>query len=90
MQPLTRDCEGMFEMLGKIEKLSDYSAASTRVSAVKGLSMRDVARICGLSWTNARDCIKILEKMGVVERFGNGKYAVYSFKIGKNKLVLMP
>ena len=90
MQPLTRDCEGMFEMLQKIEHLSDPPGVSPRTSAIKGLSMRELARLCGVSWTNARDCIKVLEKMGVVERFGSGKYAIYSFKVGKNKLVLMP
>jgi hypothetical protein len=28
--------------------------------------------------------------MGVIERFGVGKHAVYSIKIGKNRLLLMP
>ena len=80
----------MFDMLQKIDRLSASSNVSSRMSAIKGLSMRELARVCGVSWTNARDCIKVLEKMGVVERFGNGKYAIYSFKVGKNKLVLMP
>jgi uncharacterized membrane protein len=37
-----------------------------------------------------RSYVRVLEKMGVVERFGVGRHAVYSIKLGKNRLVLIP
>lgn len=80
------NCEGF---LGILEKLNKYSA-SENVSAIKGLTMPELARITGMSWENMRECIRVLEKMGVVERFGVGKHAIYSIKIGKNRLMLMP
>jgi predicted transcriptional regulator of viral defense system len=80
------NCEGF---LGILEKLNKYSDAEN-VSAVKGFTLPELARITGVSWENMRECIKVLEKMGVIERFGVGKHAVYSIKIGKNRLVLMP
>jgi hypothetical protein len=43
-----------------------------------------------MSWEKMRECVRVLEKMGVVERFGVGTHAVYSIKIGKNRLMLMP
>jgi DNA-binding Lrp family transcriptional regulator len=75
--------------LGILEKLNKYSATEN-VSAVKGVTLPELARITGISWENMREYIRVLEKMGVIERFGVGKHAVYSIKIGKNRLMLIP
>lgn len=75
--------------LGILEKLNKYSATEN-VSAVKGLTLQELARVTGTSWEKMRECIRTLEKMGVVERFGVGKHAIYSIKIGKNRLMLIP
>ncbi|MFZ2455398.1 MAG: winged helix-turn-helix domain-containing protein [Candidatus Altiarchaeia archaeon] len=80
------NCEGF---LGILEKLNKYSATEN-VSAVKGVTLPELARITGMSWGKMREYIRVLEKMGMVERFGVGKHAVYSIKIGKNRLMLMP
>lgn len=80
------DCEGF---LGILEKLNKYSEQES-VSAVKGFTLPELARITGVSWDNMRSCVRVLEKMGVVERLGAGRHAIYSIKLGKNRLVLIP
>jgi predicted transcriptional regulator of viral defense system len=74
--------------LGILEKLNKYSATEN-VSAVKGFTLPELARITGISWEKMREWVRVLEKMGVIERFGVGRFAVYSIKIGKNRLMLM-
>jgi predicted transcriptional regulator len=75
--------------LGILEKLNKYSATEN-VSALKGFTLPELAGITGMSWDKMREYIRVLEKMGVIERFGVGRHAVYSIKIGKNRLLLMP
>ena len=89
MKKLLTDFENCEGFLGILEKLNKYSATEN-VSAVKGFTLPELARITGVSWETMRECVSILERMGVIERFGVGKHAVYSIKIGKNRLVLMP
>ncbi len=60
------------------------------MSAVKGFTLPELARLTGVSWDNMRACVRALEKMGLVERFGVGKHAMYSIKLGKNRVLLMP
>jgi hypothetical protein len=75
--------------LGILEKLNKYSSAEN-VSAVKGVTLPELARITGMSWGKMREYIRVLEKMGLVERFGVGPHAIYSIKIGKSRLMLLP
>ena len=75
--------------VGIIEKLNRFSEQEN-VSVVKGFTLPELARITGTPWEKMRSFVRVLEKMGVVERFGVGKYATYSIKLGKNRVLLMP
>lgn len=89
VKKLDNESGGCGGFLYLLEKLRRYSAQES-VSALKGFTLPELARLSGMSWENMRDCVRVLEKMGIVERMGFGKHAIYSIKVGKNRLMLMP